>query len=232
MPLYLVYNPVFPYDKTSWLYHMSTTNIRFYSGSLLLEGDLFIPKNATQVPGVVICHPHPLHGGDMRNNVITGIFEAIEETQIAALAFNFRGVGESEGTHSYGSGELEDALEALKYLTSHPKIHGSSLAICGYSFGADIALKAAANHPDIRAVASVACPINLLNAQSLHQINMPKLFIQGDKDTFAPVPMVESFINITSLAQIKILSNADHFLHGREQQVGDFVASFLNESLR
>jgi alpha/beta superfamily hydrolase len=232
MPGYLVPKATFPYYKRNSLYFMSIANIRFYSGSIALEGDLFIPKSDTQVPGVVLCHPHPLHGGDMRNNVITGIFEAIAEKQIAVLAFNFRGVGNSEGSHSYGSGELDDALAALKYLTSHPEVYINSLAVCGYSFGASIALKAATNHPDIRAVASVACPIKLLNDQSLHHINIPKLFIQGDEDAFAPVPMMKSIINMTSLAQIKIVSNTDHFLHGKEQQVGDSVTSFLNQALR
>jgi len=53
----------------------------------------------------VVCHPHPLYGGDMRNNVVDALVRALSETGVAAVRFDFRGVGRSGGEH--GEGETE-----------------------------------------------------------------------------------------------------------------------------
>ena len=37
-----------------------------------------IHQKSLSGPGVVICHPHPLYGGDMNNNVVLGIKGALQ----------------------------------------------------------------------------------------------------------------------------------------------------------
>jgi hypothetical protein len=49
--------------------------------------------------GVVVCHPHPLYGGDMENPVVVRIDEVCGALGLATLRFNFRGVGRSSGVH-------------------------------------------------------------------------------------------------------------------------------------
>ena len=67
-------------------------------------------RTATGAPraAVVFAHPHPQYGGDMYNNVVDAIAEGILAAGIAALRFNFRGVGRSGGSHDNGVGEQDD----------------------------------------------------------------------------------------------------------------------------
>lgn len=58
----------------------------------------------TPVGGFVLCHPHPLYGGDMDNPVVIRAAEVARATGYATLRFNFRGVGASEGIHDKGLG--------------------------------------------------------------------------------------------------------------------------------
>ena len=85
-----------------------------------LEGRLHLPEDGRPVAGVVVCHPHPLMGGDMNNNVVMGVCRELVGSGMAVLRFNFRGVGASAGTHDQGRGEVEDAREALRYLSEQP----------------------------------------------------------------------------------------------------------------
>src|SRR3989442_4262260 len=72
-----------------------------------LESRLAVPPGAPA--GVVICHPHPLYGGDMDNPVVVRVQEVCADLDLATLRFNFRGVGGSGGSHRGGVGGLGDA---------------------------------------------------------------------------------------------------------------------------
>ena len=73
---------------------------------LSLEALLAIPDAPSA--GVVICHPHPLYGGDMDNPVVVRVQEVCADLGVATLRFNFRGVGGSGGAHGDGVGEQDD----------------------------------------------------------------------------------------------------------------------------
>ena len=211
---------------------MATTNVTFQCGALTLEGRLSLPQGVGPFPGVVLCHPHPLYGGDLNNNVVQGIALALGERQIAALAFNFRGVGNSEGAHDQGIGEVADALAAVEHLANHSSVDRNRLGIAGYSFGAAIALDAAAREWDLRAVASVACPTPPLNDLAVHQINRPKLFIQGDMDHVAQLDLFRFLVRrFQPPGEVAVIPGADHFFHGYEPEVGSRVAEFFQRTL-
>lgn len=220
-------------------YHVETvqnrttvTSINFPSGNLILEGRLSLPQGQGQLPGVVICHPHPLYGGDMDNNVVEGITTALEERQMAVLAFNFRGVGHSQGTHDRGNGEVDDALAAARCLASNPSVDRERILIAGYSFGAVVALKAAAKDQGFQAVALVACPTRSLESPEVQAIIQPKLFIHGDKDNVVQMDVFQSLVQrLLQPTQIEVLPGADHFLQGYEDQVGERVADFFASTL-
>lgn len=82
---------------------------------LQIEGLLHLPE-ATPAPAIVVCHPHPQYGGEMRNNVVDAICKAALDQGIGALRFNFRGVGGSEGQYGGGVAERKDVAAALAYL--------------------------------------------------------------------------------------------------------------------
>ena len=77
---------------------MEEQHVTFSSGTLMLEGLLAQPEGLKPVRGAVVCHPHPLYGGSMYNNVVDAVLAAMWKKGWATLRFNFRGVGESEAS--------------------------------------------------------------------------------------------------------------------------------------
>ena len=59
----------------------------------------------------------------MHNNVVDALCAAAIEGGIAALRFNFRGTGNSEGRYDNGIGEQDDVRAALAYLRELPEVH-------------------------------------------------------------------------------------------------------------
>ena len=87
-------------------------------GECQLEGLLMLPVGKPK--GLtLICHPHPLHQGTMHNKVVTTLAKAADVCGYTSLRFNFRGVGNSEGSYGDGHGELIDAKAALVYLQNY-----------------------------------------------------------------------------------------------------------------
>ena len=122
---------------------MKQRKVFFQSGALNLEGRLVSPRRAETGAGVVICHPHPLYGGSMDNNVVYAVSKALAEKGITSLCFNFRGVGRSEGLHDDGRGEIDDTLAAIAFLAGCSEIDSGRVGLAGYSFGGAVALNAA-----------------------------------------------------------------------------------------
>ena len=72
--------------------------VTFQTHGLNFEGIVAEPDELTDpVPGVLICHPGPLNGGNMDNNVVVAVSFALAEQGFVTMRFNFRGVGNSQG---------------------------------------------------------------------------------------------------------------------------------------
>jgi alpha/beta superfamily hydrolase len=99
-------------------------------------------------PGAVIAPPHPLYGGSMESPVVTELADACERSAIESLRFNWRGVGASAGQVSgdIDSG-IADYAAALDWIEESV---GGPITACGYSFGAAVAVRAAAARPRVR----------------------------------------------------------------------------------
>jgi alpha/beta superfamily hydrolase len=59
--------------------------VRFPSGELSLEGILAIPQGTGPFPAVIVCHPHPLYGGSMDNNVVNSLCEALAQASLVSF---------------------------------------------------------------------------------------------------------------------------------------------------
>ena len=83
---------------------MQEIKINFTSSNLTLEGCLAFPENLKDrpYPGVLLCHPHPLYEGTMNSNIVTAVSRAQTSRNIMAQRFNFRGVGQSQGSFAKG----------------------------------------------------------------------------------------------------------------------------------
>lgn len=115
---------------------MAEIRVEFKSDSLTLEGVLATPDGAGPFPAVIVCHPHPLYGGSMDNNVVDGLCAGLARQSLASLKFNFRGVGGSQGSFAHGAGEQRDVSAALAYITTVHEIDTGRIGLAGYSAGA------------------------------------------------------------------------------------------------
>ena len=204
-------------------------HIFFKSGEITLEGVLSSPPESLSCPGVVICHPHPLYGGDMNNNVVLGVKGALQTEGFVTLRFNFRGVNLSEGAYNEGKGEVDDVTSAVSFLRSQPMVDRDRLFLVGYSFGAWIGLRAAFTLKIFRAAAGIAPPCGVYDFTFLQKSNFPILLVSGNEDSFCGQDDLGSlFDNISSSKKKVIMPEADHFFSGREGEVGEEVKSFFS----
>ncbi len=206
----------------------TTRQVSFPSDGLTLEGVLHLPA-ASPSPAVAVCHPHPLYGGDMDNSVVTALCRAAADRGIAALRFNFRGVGASQGAFADGIGERADAAAALDYLRQLPQVDASRLGLAGYSFGAAVALLAA--DATVRAVVAVSTPTM---ARGLTQIAIacPALLVVGEQDEVAPPSRLAGLAGLIGpQAELTVVPGADHFWWGAEDRLAEIVSAFLGRHL-
>lgn len=195
-----------------------------------LEGRVEDPAPAVQ-PAVigVICHPHPLHGGTMQNKVVHTLGRAMQEFGTPTLRFNFRGVGQSAGNYGHGIGELDDALAACAW--ARQRWHCEELWLAGFSFGAAIALQAAAQVAPAKLV-TVAPPVGRLIVTPVERPSCPWLVVQGDRDELVDFPTVRSWVaGFSDPPRLAVLEGAEHFFHGRLVELRARVSEFLRSTV-
>lgn len=187
-----------------------------------LAGDLLKPDAGPALAGVVVCHPHPAYGGTRQSHVVQAIARALVAERMAALAFDFRGAGESAGQSEAGPAEWLDAVRALDHL-EQALGPGRPLAICGYSFGAWVALNVGAMDPRVRAVAAVAP-----GTSNPHDMGgRPVLVAHPEHDHITPVEDVAEWLGAAGGGQLAVVHGADHYLQAEAGDVARQVAVFL-----
>jgi alpha/beta superfamily hydrolase len=208
---------------------MKEQRVTFPSGSLTLEGLLAKPDGDRLVRGAVVCHPHPQYGGSMYNNVVDAVLAAMWKKEWATLRFNFRGVGESEGEHSGGAGEAEDAAAAVAFVSSQPGVERGAV-LAGYSFGSIAAMTAASKIQNLGALVLVALPLKMADVRALTDFSGPIVLAAGDGDMYCPVPQLEALHKeLGERAQLRIIEGADHFFGGCEVELADAIESTLGK---
>jgi alpha/beta superfamily hydrolase len=205
---------------------MDETQVSFRSGDLTLEGLLANPGGGA--PAAVVCHPHPMYGGSMHNNVVEAILAAMWQAGHATLRFNFRGVGASEGEHEGGPGEVEDALAAMSFMLAQPGVRKEDAAMTGYSFGAMVALSAGYERAEIARIVAVALPLAMADARVPDGASKPVLLVSGDRDSYSPVAGLQALVSrIGDSARLEIIAGADHFFGGRETELSRVIAAAI-----
>lgn len=200
--------------------------VDFPAGPIRLEGLLSLPAAHARV-GAVVCHPHPLYGGEMRNNVVAALVDGFQAAGIATLRFNFRGVGRSGGSHDEGNAELDDVKAAVTYLLGRQVV--ATVAVAGYSFGSWVGLKAGAEDARVHKLIGVALPLARRDASFLPGVTKPKLLISGDRDDISPMPQVNDLIGrLSDPKSLTVVAGADHFFAGREAEVARAATAFLS----
>jgi alpha/beta superfamily hydrolase len=212
--------------------------IGFKSGDLTLEGVVAFPDETPGAapgtfPGVVMCHPGPTGGGNMNNNVVLAVCNALVDAGFATLRFNFRGVGSSEGTYAGGEKEPEDAEAALRYLKGLDDVDSSRLGMAGYSFGTGVILRALSRYKESRAFALFSAPNRYVEELATDGDQRPKLFICGDRDHVAEITSMKQQVEaLGETARLQVVPGVDHFWGGREEEGADYAVRFFLENLK
>lgn len=173
--------------------------------------------------GVIICHPHPLYGGSMYNNVVEAVEEGFFAKGYNTLRFNFRGVGRSGGAFDEGDGETMDLLSALDFLKGGLN-RGARIILAGYSFGAWICSRAAAVAEGVDGMFLVSFPFAFYETDALRKFEKTTYFVGGDRDDISPVEALLKFYKDFPVVDkhLKIIST-DHFYGRKEGEIVHFI---------
>jgi len=200
------------------------------STGIRLEGLLSIQEASSFRGGVILCHPHPQYGGDMDHPVITTAMEAASQEGFSTLRFNFRGVGESEGSYGEGIGEKEDVKAVTDYLYLRLKDNHSPLILVGYSFGAWAGFPIAIEDGRFEAMVGVAPPLEIYDFGFLKGCKKKKLFIAGNRDLFCPPSRLEKWYQqLEEPKSLVVIPGADHFFLFQTRFLSQPIREFLKE---
>ncbi len=210
---------------------MKRLHISSPSGELELEGAWHLPDSEGHLPAVIVCHPHPLYGGSMSANVVFYLCQALAGAGIAALRFNFRGVGKSQGRFGGGKLEQEDVRAALDFVLATENIDHQRIGLAGYSFGGGVAAAVAVGEERIKMLALVS-PALMESGEQLKEYIKPKFIIIGENDdVIAQQELRELFEEMPEPKRYEVITGADHFWEGFVDVVADKVAGFFKEAL-
>ena len=221
-----------------------------FPGDHLLEGALEWPDQEVPAGGVVVAHPHPLHGGTMAQPVVYRVAKACRDRGLASLRFNFRGVGQSRGSYS-GVDEYRDVQAAGAFLRGRlagaagdavPGPETPPLGLAGYSFGSLMAANAVGagdgvGDLPVKALALIAFLPDWPDAPPetyarLAGFTGPVLAVSAENDDLGYPEDVERMLRRLGLDfTMAVIEGAGHFLEGRHREVGDIVATFFAEKL-
>ncbi|HEX4319629.1 MAG TPA: alpha/beta family hydrolase [Acidobacteriaceae bacterium] len=214
-------------DKSPALLPVSEPDLS-HPGSLLsfsLQGtagrlEALLNQGVPEAPyATLLCHPHPLGGGTMHNKVVYHAMKVFHGLGWPVLRFNFRGTGLSEGVH-HGRDEVDDVRTALDWLA---KEYGKPIVAAGFSFGAAMGLKACCTAAKaswkIQGFAALGLPTHAEGRDYTYPFlagcALPKLFLSGDRDQFAPADQLRTIaVFAPEPKELRLIPAADHFFTG------------------
>jgi len=209
--------------------------------SLFLEGPagrleaLLNAGFAGATHAALVCHPHPLYGGNLHNKVVFHTMKALNHFGFPVLRFNFRGTGLSQGEHDNGLGELDDVRTALDWLDGEFHL---PLIFAGFSFGAAVGLRVACADTRVKAVIGLGIPLvpadeQVYDIEFLKTCDKPKLLVSGARDQFGPRKLLETLnAALPEPKKLMIIEGADHFFAGRLKELRQAIESWVGETIR
>lgn len=191
------------------------------AGTLLLPGpagqlELAVDraeKETARAGVAVLCHPHPQHGGTMRNKVVTMLERSLRESGLDTVRFNFRGVGNSEGEYDEGRGETVDLDAVVSWVR---KVRpDDALWLAGFSFGSFVALRAA-QPLEADVLITVAPPVGRWEFGDIELPTCHWLLIQGEDDEVVDAKAVFEWAEgLDKSPNIVRMPETSHFFHRR-----------------
>lgn len=175
----------------------------------------------------LVGHPHPLFGGANTNKVAQTLARTFVALGYCALRPNFRGVGQSEGTHDDGRGEAEDMLAVLA--EAQRRCGDLPVVLAGFSFGGFVQTRVAkrlaeAGHPAQRLVlvGTAAGFVEGTRRYETEAVPADTIVIHGSADETVPLANVLQWAEPLELPVV-VVPGADHFFHRRLHVIRDII---------
>ncbi|HTF94684.1 MAG TPA: alpha/beta fold hydrolase [Cellvibrio sp.] len=180
---------------------------------------------------VVICHPHPVHGGTMDNKVVTTLMRTYRDLGIHVLRFNFRGVGKSEGEFDNAIGERDDLTAILRWVEA--SLPETELLLAGFSFGSSIAAQGSYEAGKLRHLTLVAPPVERYPYERNNRFPCAICIVQGDKDERVNAQGVYDWsVGLQGDVELLRYTDAGHFFHGYLAVLKNDLAQVLQRQLQ
>jgi uncharacterized protein len=195
-----------------------------------LEAVLWTPPAVAPEIAALVCHPHPVFGGTMHNKVVFQAAKALDSVGIAVLRFNFRGAGQSEGTHDMGRGEVDDVRTALNFLGG--EFAGTPLLVAGFSFGCWVGLRAGCEDARVEKLIGIGAPVNNSDFSYLLRCAKAKLFVHGSNDEHGDFKKMRQMVaSLPGENELVVVDRVDHFFTGKIEALGKAITDWLKPAL-
>lgn len=182
----------------------------------------------------VICHAHPRFGGSKDHPVLWQTRIALARAGLSVLSFNFRGVMGSEGSFGGGVAETEDARAAITLMRDR---WAGPMLVAGWSFGANVALRASLDDDRVAALALLALPLGETSLdlpaipETVADFDRPVLLLAAEDDPYCPLPKLRDVASLLRRSTLAAFKDTDHYFKGREREAGDAVGRFAEQAL-
>ncbi len=170
----------------------------------------------------IIAHPHPLHGGTLDNKVVQTLAKAFHALGYAAVRFNFRGVGESDGEFDDGRGELEDLFAVERF--ANGRFGDIEKLLAGFSFGSSVAASAA-EQLDPRYLVLIAPAVGRF---PLGAVRKDTLVVHGEEDVVVTLGDVLDWARPQQVPVV-VFPGTGHFFHGVLIELQNLILRFCRD---
>ncbi|WP_095064195.1 alpha/beta hydrolase [Pseudomonas sp. Irchel s3f19] len=180
---------------------------------------------------VLICHPNPVQGGTMLNKVVSTLQRTARDAGYVTLRFNYRGVGQSAGSHDMGAGEVADAEAAAAWLQAkHP---GLPVVLMGFSFGGFVATGLAGRLEsagvELQHLFMIAPAVMRLTSEYPLPQRCPITLVQPDSDEVVDPQLVYEWSDALSRPhELLKVAECGHFFHGKLTDLKDLLLPRLS----
>jgi hypothetical protein len=176
---------------------------------------------------VLIAHPHPLFGGTMENKVVTTFARTFLGLGYIAARMNFRGVGQSAGTHDEGRGETDDMALLFNHL--HERYPDLPVVLAGFSFGTYVQAQlqqrlTAQGTPAKRLVFAGTAA----GKWPMPEVPAGTILIHGEQDDTIPLQNVFDWARPQDLPVI-VIPGCDHFFNRKLQHIKNLVVELWRD---
>ena len=168
----------------------------------------------------------------MHNKVVFRAASALNDAGLITLRINFRGVGQSTGTHDEARGERDDVRAGLDYLAEHYPQQDVTLA--GFSFGARVGLEVGIKERRVARLIGIGAPVSMYDLSFLTGCRKPILLVHGERDEFGSVKelrQIAAQLPPEAQVRLEIIKDAGHFFDNQLNKLKRRITEWVEEQL-